>query len=137
MKKLLLILAFITLFSSCEEEGYYTQTTTNENNPINLMVLKSGVFNPTSGISVVGSAELVSGNNKNFIRLQNFTISDGPDLKVYLSKNDFPSQFVNLGALISTKNIYEIPADVTLNEYTHVLIHCQQYNHLFAIAQLN
>lgn len=137
MKKLLLILASITLFSSCEEEGYYTQTTTNENNPINLMVLKSGVFNPTSGISVVGSAELVSGDNKNFIRLQNFTISDGPDLKVYLSKNDFPSQFVNLGALISTKNIYEIPAGVTLNEYTHVLIHCQQYNHLFAIAQLN
>ena len=71
MKKLLLILASITLFSSCEEEGYYTQTTTNENNPINLMVLKSGVFNPTSGISVVGSAELVSGDNKNFIRLYN------------------------------------------------------------------
>lgn len=137
MKKLLLILASITLFSSCEEEGYYTQNTTNENSSTNLIVLKTGIFNPTSGISVVGSAELVSGDNKNFIRLQNFTISDGPDLKVYLSKNDFPSQFVNLGALISTKSIYEIPVGVSLNEYTHVLIHCQQYNHLFAIAQLN
>lgn len=137
MKKLLLILATIILFSSCEEEGYYTQNTTNENSPTNLIVLKIGFFNPTSGISVVGSAELVSGDNKKFIRLQNFTISDGPDLKVYLSKNDFPSQFINLGSLISTKSIYEIPADVNINEYTHVLIHCQQYNHLFAIAQLN
>lgn len=137
MTKILLILTTIALFSSCEEEGYYTQNSTNENSSTNLIVLKTGIFNPTSGISVIGSAELVTGDNKNYIRLQNFTISDGPDLKVYLSKNNFPSQFINLGALISTKSIYEIPAGVNLNEYSHVLIHCQQYNHLFAIAQLN
>jgi hypothetical protein len=137
MKKIFLFFIAVFAFSSCEEEGFYTKNVTNETDLSNLIVLKSGNFNPTSGISVTGSAELVTDNTTNFIRLQNFTISGGPDLKVYLSKNDFPSEFVNLGALIGSKTIYEIPASVNINEYSHVLIHCQQYNHLFAIAQLN
>jgi hypothetical protein len=40
---------------------------------------------PTSGINVTGSAKIWNGN-QNEVRLENFSVSSGPDLKVYLSK---------------------------------------------------
>ena len=138
MKKIIfnyVILAFC--LSSCTKEGDFTKPL-DENTPItNSVLLKSGSFAPTSGITVNGSAEVRMNANEHYVALVNFNISSGPDLKVYLSKSNVPNGFVNLGALVNNKNIYSIPNGVVLSEYTHVLIHCQQYNHLFAGAQLN
>jgi hypothetical protein len=67
--------------------------------------------------------------------LESFSISDGPDLKVYLSKSDSPTEFINLGDLIPS-TVYPIPAEVDFSDYSFVLIHCQQYDHLYAIAAL-
>jgi len=54
---------------------------------------------------------------------------------VYLSKSNTPTDFVNLGNL-NPATVYSIPQSVDLKEYKFVLIHCQQYNHLFAVAEL-
>jgi len=70
--------------------------------------------------------------------LENFSSSNGPDLKVYLSKEKQPVNFVNLGSLKSTSGnqLYAIPSSVNVMDYNFALIHCQQYNHLFGFAQL-
>jgi hypothetical protein len=94
-----------------------------------------GTFEPTSGIIVTGSAKIYLENGQYKVVLDNFSISDGPDLKVYLSKAATPNDFVNLGNLTS-QTVYPIPTSVNLANYSHLLIHCQQYNHLFAIATL-
>ena len=135
MKKLFLLL-FLVLFFSCEEEGEFTKTIKNSTpvSPI-ATVLYTGTFAPTSGISVDGRAKIISENNNLKVQLDQFSISSGPDLKVYLSKSSAPNDFVNLGNLTNA-TVYEIPNGVNIEEYTYVLIHCQQYNHLFAIAQL-
>jgi hypothetical protein len=126
----------LVLFS-CTKEGEFTVPIEQNNSIVNTILLKSGAFSPTSGIAVNGNVEIRKRNNEHFVSLINFNISSGPDLKVYLSKNNTPSEFVNLGALENNKNVYNIPESVMLDEYSYVLIHCQQYNHLFAIAKLN
>lgn len=130
-------MVLVFCLSSCTKEGDFTKPLNENTSIMNSVLLKSGVFAPTSGITVNGSAEVRMKPNEHYVELANFNVSSGPDLKVYLSKSDVPDDFVNLGALISNKKFYSIPNGLVLSEYTHVLIHCQQYNHLFAVAQIN
>lgn len=147
--KSFLILPVLCLLFSCEVEGELTKsnvesvivtppnTPPNTSNPVpeTAVLQYSGIFSPTSGISVSGGVEIYSENNEYRLRLSGFDISSGPDLKIYLSKSASPNDFVTLGNLTSAR-IYSVPQGVSVASYTHVLIHCQQYNHLFAIAQL-
>lgn len=137
MKTRLLVLPLFLLLFSCEVQGDLTQDVIEEVSiPKDISTLKySGSFIPTSGINVNGQAKIYLDNNQYKLELQNFSISNGPDLKVYLSKSNTPTDFVNLGNLTSS-TVYLIPQSVVLSEYKYVLIHCQQYNHLFAIAEL-
>lgn len=135
MKKLSLLVFVLALFS-CEKEGDLTKNGLRDNTITSGSVLKyRGTFSPTSGISVNGEAKIYQNGNQFELQLDNFSISSGPDLKVYLSKSDTPTEFINLGNL-TTATVYAIPTPVDFSQYKYVLIHCQQYNHLFAVAQL-
>lgn len=136
MFKQIIISTLVLLLFSCEKEGDLTRQSTANTSVSNAAVLISGgVFTPTSGISVTGNAKIYIDNSAKKVVLENFTISEGPDLKVYLSKSATPDAFVNLGNLTST-TVYSIPQEVDLAQYKYVLIHCQQFNHLYAIAEL-
>ncbi|MFN3753672.1 DM13 domain-containing protein [Flavobacterium sp.] len=133
--KTIFFLFTIILFTSCEIEGDLTRDIVEEEISNEAVLKYNGTFTPTSGINVQGEVKIYQVNNSHSLKLESFSISDGPDLKVYLSKEDSPSEFVNLGNL--NPNItYQIPPQVNLADYPYVLIHCQQYNHLFAIAAL-
>ena len=136
MKKIVIIVTFFA-FISCEKEGVLTAIKSQSGVISSTATITSvGTFNPTSGIAVTGNAKVFLDSGVSKLQLENFSISSGPDLKVYLSTTNSPTTFVNLGNL-NPSTIYTIPASVNLNVYKYVLIHCQQYNHLFAIAQLN
>lgn len=136
MKTKLLVLPLFLLLISCEVEGDLTQDKTLVviNQP-DLVLKYQGLFAPTSGINGSGTVKIYLEKNQYKLLLENYSISSGPDLKVYLSKSDTPTDFVNLGNLNST-TVYSIPQSVDLKVYKFVLIHCQQYNHLFAVAEL-
>lgn len=134
MKKLLL-LPIVLLLLSCEVEGDLTKRVPNSIIPQNTVVDYSAEFVPTSGITVSGNAKIYLNNGQRKLKLENFSITDGPDLKVYLSKSNMPTDFVNLGNL-NPLAVYTIPQQVDFSTYRYVLIHCQQYNHLFAVGQL-
>ena len=138
MKKItllqLLLLALI-IFVSCEKEGQLTKTTSSQISTAAILKY-SGVFTPTSGISGSGNVKISLDNGIYKLSLENYTIETGPDLKVYLSKTaSITSDFVNLGNA-NPSTIYTIPQQIDLSVYKYVLIHCQQYNHLFAVATL-
>lgn len=135
MKTLFSLFTILLLFTSCEVEGELTRDVVEEEISNEAVLKYSGTFVPTSGINVQGDVKIYQLNNTYSLKLENFTISDGPDLKVYLSKANSPSEFVNLGNL-NPNVTYQIPQQVNLADYPFVLIHCQQYNHLFAIAEL-
>lgn len=134
MKKLS-ILALALLLLSCQEEGVLTQTPNSTTLNPNATLRYFGDFYPTAGIQVEGGVRIYQTPGGFQLELNGFSISSGPDLKVYLSQADTPSNFVNLGNLTG-QTVYSIPNAVNLSNYSHVLIHCQQYNHLFAIAPL-
>lgn len=136
MKSKLLFLSFFFLLFSCEAEGDLTRdlipvTIDQQNSSLNLL----GTFAPTSGISVQGKVAIFLENKQYKLKLVDFDISNGPDLKVFLSKSNTPTNYVNLGNL-NLSTVYIIPQNIVLKDYKFVLIHCQQYNHLFAIAEL-
>lgn len=136
MKTQFLLLTLLGLLCSCEQEGILTKDVPSAMiDEETATIQKNGDFVPTSGIAVNGSVNIFLENNQYKLQLVDFSISNGPDLKVYLSKSNTPTEFVNLGNL-NPSTVYSIPKDVDLKKYPFVLIHCQQYNHLFAVAEL-
>ena len=130
------MLPVLCLLFACEEQGILTKDGFNVATVNQGAVLKyHGTFVQTSGITVAGGVKIYVENNQYKLVLDDFSISSGPDLKVYLSKAATPNDFVTLGNLTSA-TVYSIPQSVDVSAYSHVLIHCQQYNHLYAIAQL-
>jgi hypothetical protein len=105
----------------------------NQQQPTTAVVTSSGDFVSTTGYSVLGKAKVYTDNNVRKVVLENFSISSGPDLKVYLSKTNTPVEFVSLGNLASNTN-FSIPSNTNLLEYKYVIIHCQQFNKIFATA---
>jgi hypothetical protein len=136
MKTKLFLLPIFLLLFSCEEQGDLTKDGLRDTTiAVNSSLKYHGLFVPTSGITVAGEAKIYQDGNQYKLQLDNFTITEGPDLKVYLSKAATPTEFINLGNLTSA-TVYSIPTQVDFTQYKYVLIHCQQYNHLFAVAQL-
>lgn len=88
--------------------------------------------------NTMGKALIVTQQGKLFLRLEDFTVSSGPDLKVYLAKEKQPINFINLGSLkaLNGNQEYAISGNPDLSQYQYALIHCEQYNHLFGWAQL-
>ena len=135
MKKLF-IFPILFLILSCQVEGELTHTVQNSVPITPAAMLKyHGTFVPTSGIVVSGEAKIYLVGTEYKVQLEGFSISNGPDLKVYLSKAATPTDCVNLGNLTS-QTVYPIPQSVNVANYSHVLIHCQQYSHLYAVAEL-
>ena len=98
----------------------------------------SGNFMGYGSQKVVGQAKIYLTNNQYMLKLENFNTSNGPDLKVYLSKASSPSGFISLGDLKSTNGnqVYEITGPPDFLQHRFVLIHCEKYNHLYGSAEL-
>ena len=134
--KLFAMLAMLFLIA-CKKETTST-IAVNETPSVTAMGIDSGYFSNGPYGTVTGTAKIYKTGTKYDLALENFSSSNGPDLKVYLSKEKQPVNFVNLGSLKSTagNQLYAIPTSVNVINYKYALIHCQQYNHLFGFAQL-
>lgn len=80
-------------------------------------------------------------DGKRVLRFEDFTVTNGPALSVYLvrdSDGSVESGFLNLGKLKGNKGNqnYEISSDVDLSEYRSVVIWCVPFGVTFATATL-
>lgn len=94
-----------------------------------------------------GTATLAqTSDGRTVLQFGDFTVTPGPDLEVWLVAADAPgtsaavlaSQWVSLGGLQSPSGAqtYEIPADVDASAYGSVVIWCEDFSVLFAVATL-
>lgn len=92
----------------------------------------------TPGHPASGSARLVESGGTTYVRYENFKTLNGPDLYVYLAKDQEAKEFVSLGRLKATEgNInYEVPAGVDAKEYPYVLVWCKAFGVLFNSAHI-
>ncbi len=88
--------------------------------------------------TVSGLAKVYLRNGIYTVALENFVSGTGPDLKVYISKERIPVNFIKLADLRSNNGnqLYDVPGSPDFTSYKYVLIHCEQYNHLFGSAEL-
>ena len=139
MKQLLIVhLLTITFFSSCIKQrtpdvalNDVVDTTAKQKYT---GVFINGPWGRVSGKAIISQAY----NGQLSLVLDSVTISNGPDLYVYLSKEIQPVNFISLGKLKATMGtqVYAINGMPDFAEYKYALIHCQQYNHLFGSALL-
>lgn len=140
MKNLFLpLFLFMAIMEGCSKQELTSNT------PINEMVdttqsemKKMGQFSNGPYGKVSGQARVYNQNGQLLLALENMSISNGPDLHVYVSKESDPLNFIDLGKLKSTNGnqVYPIPMNTDLSVYKYALVHCQLYNHLFGKAEL-
>ncbi len=88
--------------------------------------------------AVSGNASLFQKDGKYQLALHDFMSTNGPDLKVYLSKEVMPVNFINVGSLqsVTGNQLYDVPTGTAAEDYAYALIYCKQYSHLFGKAEL-
>ena len=86
-----------------------------------------------------GTASLYKANASCYVVLDPYSSENGPDLKVYLSKDETASEFIRLGQLksVSGKQSYLIPSSVDTAPYQYVHVWCEKYSVEFARAELH
>lgn len=139
MKQLLLLAFAAITFTACKKEA----TTTipgMDTIDSSAMIKYMGTFGNGPYGTVRGTAQIIrAANNGPFsLVLKDMSISNGPDLHVYLSKEVEPINFIDLGKLKSTSGtqVYSINGTPDFSQYKYALVHCQQFNHLFGSAEL-
>ncbi|MBL7870259.1 MAG: DM13 domain-containing protein [Cyclobacteriaceae bacterium] len=133
-----IILLFITAMISCKEDDATPTAPINDSfDPTTATLLKSGSL-AGIGHTVSGTASLYEGTAKKIILLDPFNSQNGPDLKVYLSKDINASSYISLGALKSTmgKQSYEVPGNPDVTDYNYVMIWCEQFTVVFGRAEI-
>ncbi len=143
MKSFILAGAISTIlfFSACSKSKDGTAATAPANeifNPATATLIKQGSFSGNMSYAVSGSVKLYEYQGKKYIYFENFSSSNGPDLKVYVATTNTASQFINLGALkgVSGTQAYVINNPPDFNQYNKVLIWCQQFSVLFGTSTI-
>jgi hypothetical protein len=107
--------------------------------------LLAGKAHQTSGRATIYNA----GDGKQYLRLTDFSTSNGPDVHVILARSEDPSlqedivkgqlDDVELGSLKGNKGDqnYGLPASVDLQKYDAVVIYCERFHAVFGVAKLD
>ncbi len=125
-----------------------SSTTTAPGGSGTALVLSKGTFQDADRFHQgSGEATIYRGpDGSHLLRLENFKVTNGPELHVILSPNPAPESrddvhgpgYLDLGSLkgnVGNQN-YEIPADVDVSALSSVVIYCSPFHVVFSVAPL-
>ena len=109
-------------------------------------VLASGEWTKKSYRSKGGWSIVQRGDKRYVVLDDGFSTRNAPDLKIFLSPSEggalngrnATDGAVLISPLSSNKGAqeYEIPADVNLDDFASIIIHCQAFSKLWSVAAL-
>lgn len=105
--------------------------------PGGLMLTKGNFIRSSHATS--GTVRIVKdSSNRRFLVFENFSTDNGPDLRVWLSKNTSAAQYQEVGKLTAVAGnfSYELTSNIDPAVYNHVLIWCEDFSVLFGYAIL-
>ena len=131
-----------------EDSSGGSSTTTAPDRAGTALVLSKGTFQDADRFHQ-GSGEATiyrAPDGSHLLRLENFKVTNGPELHVILSPNPAPESrddvhqpgYLDLGSLkgnVGNQN-YEIPADVDVSALSSVVIYCSPFHVVFSISPL-
>jgi len=100
-------------------------------------IIKTGEFEGLAGHNAQGIAKIIQGNDMTFLRFENFEVTNGPDLRVYITQDGDIKNGIHLEKLKGSKGNqnYELN-DIDIEQYNSVVIYCQPFGVYFAEASL-
>lgn len=104
-------------------------------------LLGGGSFEGVDGHEASGDAKLIeTAGGEQIVTFDDFEVSQGPDLRVYLVRGDYVSgsNFADLGPLKAEKGRfqYKIDKGVDADRYDHVMVWCRAFSVGFGRAPL-
>ncbi|MEN9298601.1 MAG: hypothetical protein RLZZ429_914 [Bacteroidota bacterium] len=140
MKKLIHFLWVIlwVVLSSCTKNATSSDQLNEQVGSSATPVTSAMAFTSANSYTVTGNVRVYQKDGKLVLALENFNSSNGPDLRVYLSKEMQPVNFIELGRLKSVQGnqLYDIPGTPDFGNYKFAVIHCQQFNRVFGYATI-
>ncbi len=102
-----------------------------------IVVVKSGNFDGLAGHSGEGLAKIIEIDGSTFLRFEDFEVTNGPDLRVYITQDGDIKNGIHLENLKGSKGNqnYELN-DIDIEQYNSVVIYCQPFGVYFGEAEL-
>ena len=112
-------------------------TTVSERMDGTFETVASGMFEGLYGHSAAGTAKIIRAGEQTYLRFEDFSVTNGPDLKVYLT----PTGDVNDGVLLSDLKGSRGAQNYILDDENamqagYIVIYCQPFHVYFASAQM-
>lgn len=139
MKNIILFIAITLIFQSCVRENTSTEDLMEMQEQSSTLLYSGTWEKGPYGNNINGKAEIYEKNGVyTLVFSSDFTVSNGPDLYVYVSKEQRPINFISLGKLKSVNGgqVYTFSNMPDISAYKYAVVHCQQYNHLFSYSLL-
>ena len=114
-----------------------TGTERNEAVPVAPTIVAEGEMRPRAH-DVSGRALIVDTGSARFLRFEDLDTVNGPDLRIYLSRDLSDDDIIDAGPIRATNgNVnYGLPQNVDISEYKYALIWCRAFSVLFSFAVL-
>lgn len=139
MNKLLLAFSFVAVMAAaCNKQNATPTGMIDEMIDTTASLNYTGMFCCGVEGPVSGTVNVYMKDGKYQLELTDFTVTNGPDLHVYLAKEVEAINFIDLGKLKSTNGnqVYDITGTPDFAMYKYALIYCQQFSVLFGQSEL-
>jgi len=102
-----------------------------------IVLVKSGDFEGLAGHNAEGLAKIIQVNDMTFLRFEDFQVTNGPDLRVYITPDGDVKKGIHLEKLKGSKGSqnYEL-IGIDIEQYNTVVIYCQPFGVYFGQAEL-
>jgi len=101
-------------------------------------ILKTGSFEGLAGHYADGTAKIIKVGDLTYLRFENFEVTNGPDLRVYLTSEGDVKNGLHLEKLKGNKGDQNyLLENIDLQMYDSVIIYCQPFGVYFGEAQLD
>ncbi|MDI1495052.1 MAG: electron transporter [Cenarchaeum symbiont of Oopsacas minuta] len=105
--------------------------------PMDPNVLKSGNFVGIDGHQASGLAKIIQIEGDNYLRFENFDVTNGPDLRVYMTLDGNVNDGIHLEKLKGSSGAQNyMLGDIDIEQYNTVVIYCQPFSAYFGSAIL-
>lgn len=138
MRRTNLFVLFTAVLLACTPEDAIPETPVSDEFDVSNAQLKKQGTLQGIGHTAEGIATVYEKDGKLTVVLDPYSSQNGPDLKVYLSRDEAASDYIRLGNLksVSGKQSYDVPGTADLTEYHYVHIWCEKYTVVFARAEI-
>src|SRR3990170_3428946 len=134
-------------FSVMDESATLQTTVSEEMNdmmnkdstvPDAVEITKTGEFEGLAGHKAQGIAKIIQANDMTFLRFEEFEVTNGPDLRVYITQNGNVHDGIHLEKLKGSRGDQNyLLENIDVEVYNTVVIYCQPFGAYFAQAELN